>query len=371
MRTLSIAGKWRWGPLLAALLGTPIAFANATDLAAEILSATGVHGGLVVQLNCRDGALAAALRASDAYVVHGLARTSDELARARQTVRDQGLYGPVSVDLIHDDVLPCIDNSVNLLVCDGPPHVPEEEIMRVLVPRGVAYVRPSDQWTETTKPWPEDRDEWTHYLHDAGNNAVAHDTAIGPPRHLQWDGAPRYSRHHEFTLSVAAMASAPGRRFSIVDMGSRASIYMPPEWRLTARDAFNGIVLWERPIASWFNHLWPLTDEPAQRSWSPDRPTCWMRTKPSTGPATRMSWPGSSSRATTYAGRDGAPLMGLSAKDGRARFLFRLPALPVWDGLAVAEHRVFVSTQDGSVTCLAGRSRPSAAARQRPHLPLR
>jgi outer membrane protein assembly factor BamB len=39
---------------------------------------------------------------------------------------------------------------------------------------------------------------------------------------------------------------------------------MPPKWRLTARDAFNGIVLWERPIASWFNHLWPLKDGPAQ-----------------------------------------------------------------------------------------------------------
>jgi outer membrane protein assembly factor BamB len=49
-----------------------------------------------------------------------------------------------------------------------------------------------------------------------------------------------------------------------MDMGSRASIHMPPKWRLTARDAFNGIVLWERPIDSWFNHLWPLKDGPAQ-----------------------------------------------------------------------------------------------------------
>jgi outer membrane protein assembly factor BamB len=49
-----------------------------------------------------------------------------------------------------------------------------------------------------------------------------------------------------------------------MDMGSRASIHMPAKWRLTARDAFNGVVLWERPIESWFNHLWPLKDGPAQ-----------------------------------------------------------------------------------------------------------
>ncbi|MHC4496339.1 MAG: outer membrane protein assembly factor BamB family protein, partial [Planctomycetota bacterium] len=102
------------------------------------------------------------------------------------------------------------------------------------------------------------------YMHDPSNNAVAHDTAIGPLRHLQWDGAPQFSRHHEFTSSVAAVVSANGRLFSIMDMGSRASIHMPPKWRLTARDAFNGIVLWEKPIDSWFNHLWPLKDGPAQ-----------------------------------------------------------------------------------------------------------
>ncbi|RKY06807.1 MAG: hypothetical protein DRP66_08060, partial [Planctomycetota bacterium] len=101
-------------------------------------------------------------------------------------------------------------------------------------------------------------------MHDPTNNAVAHDTAIGPLRHLQWEAAPRYSRHHEFTTSVSAVVSANGRIFTIMDMGSRASIHMPPEWTLTARDAFNGITLWQRPIESWFNHLWPLKDGPAQ-----------------------------------------------------------------------------------------------------------
>jgi ubiquinone/menaquinone biosynthesis C-methylase UbiE len=180
-------------PLLILLAAAP---ATCADSAEQILAATGIKGGLVVQLNCGDGDLTAALRANDAYVVHGLSRTAQELAKARQTIRTKGLYGPVSVDLLEGKALPYIDNTVNLLVSDGPAGVSQKEIMRVLAPRGVAYLRQSDQWTKTIKPWTADRDEWTHYLYDATNNAVAHDTAIGPLRHLQWDGAPTYSRHH-------------------------------------------------------------------------------------------------------------------------------------------------------------------------------
>ena len=237
---------------------------EAGKVAGEILEQTGVKGGLVVHLGCGDGDLTAALRAGDAYLVHGLSRRVEDVTAARKSLRSKGLYGPVTVDLLEGDRLPYIDNSVNLLVADGPTDVSSDEVLRVLAPRGVACVRRHDGWTRTVKPWPDDVDEWTHYMHDPTNNAVAHDTAIGPLRHLQWEGGPRYSRHHEYTSSVAAAVSAHGRLFSIIDMGSRASIHMPAKWRLTARDAFNGVVLWERPIESWFNHLWPLKDGPAQ-----------------------------------------------------------------------------------------------------------
>ncbi|MBL7154755.1 MAG: PQQ-binding-like beta-propeller repeat protein [Phycisphaerae bacterium] len=243
---------------------SPAKAAPQEQQAKQILQATGVRGGLVVHLGCGDGNLTAALRAGDSYLVHGLALKPQDLTTARASIRDAGLYGPVSADLLEGGMLPYIENSVNLIIADGPTEVPEEEIMRVLVPRGVAYLKEDGKWTKTVKPRPDNIDEWTHYLHDSTNNAVAHDTAIGPPRHLQWEGSPRYSRHHEFTSSVAAVVSASGRVFSIMDMGSRASIHMPPKWRLTARDAFNGIVLWEKPIKLWFNHLWPLKDGPAQ-----------------------------------------------------------------------------------------------------------
>jgi len=241
-----------------------VANAQAGEQAREILDAAGVKGGLIVHLGCGDGKLTAALRANESYLVHGLALESQNLTGARENIHEAGLYGSVSVDLLEGQTLPYIDNSVNLIVAEAPVPVSEDEMMRVLAPRGVAYMKKEGKWSKTIKPVPDNIDEWTHYLHDSTNNAVAHDTAIGPLRHLQWEGSPRYSRHHEFTSSVAGVVSAQGRIFSLMDMGSRASIHMPSKWRLIARDAFNGIALWEKPIDSWFNHLWPLKDGPAQ-----------------------------------------------------------------------------------------------------------
>ena len=250
--------------VLALMISSAPAVESQQQKARQILNDTGVKGGLIVHIGCGDGTLTGALRANDSYLVHGLDRDAKNVQKARGHIRSLNLYGKISIDQLSGNYLPYIDNMVNLIVSENIGDLPIEEVMRVLVPDGVAYIKDGDEWTKTFKARPKDIDEWTHYLHDASNNAVAHDTAIGPLRHLQWDGGPLYSRHHEYTSSVAAVVSTKGRLFSIIDMGSRASIHMPPKWRLTARDAFNGIVLWEKPIESWFNHLWPLKDGPAQ-----------------------------------------------------------------------------------------------------------
>mgnify|MGYP001814507873 CR=1 FL=1 len=54
--------------------------------------------------------------------------------------------------------------------------------------------------------------------------------------------------------------------FYIMDEGSRISIQLPPKWKLIARDAFNGSVLWKRDIPSWQSHMWPLKSGPTQLS---------------------------------------------------------------------------------------------------------
>ena len=238
--------------------------ASAARLAAQVIEDTGVSGGLVVHLGCGDGKLIAALGASDGYLVQGLDVDQDNVDRARQHVQSRGLYGKVTADRLVESRLPYIDNLVNLVVAEDPGRVSQQEVMRVLCPKGTAYTKKNGQWTKTVKPRPEEIDEWTHYLHDSSNNAVAHDTVVGPPRRMQWLGSPRYSRHHDRLSSLSAAVSAGGRVFYIFDEAPPFSILTPSEWMLIARDAFNGTILWKRSIDHWHTHLWPLKSGPAQ-----------------------------------------------------------------------------------------------------------
>jgi hypothetical protein len=53
-----------------------------------------------------------------------------------------------------------------------------------------------------------------------------------------------------------------------------------------------------------------------------------------------------------YDGKHGALLVGLSTAGGKRSFQLNLSAQPVWDGMAVAEGRLFVCRQDGRLSCL-------------------
>jgi len=230
--------------------------------AQEMLQASGVQGGLVVHMGNGDGLVTADFFASDRYVVHGLYGTRRHVAKAREQIKQRKLYGKVSVQHWDQDYLPYADNLVNLLVAENLTNVSRAEVMRVLVPLGVAYIK-SDR---LVKPWPESIDEWTHYLHGPDNNAVAQDTTVGVPQQVQWIGQPKFARSHEQLASVSAMVSAQGRLFNIVDEGLTADIRMPPRWRLIARDAFNGVILWKRRIDEWSDHMHGF------RSGPPDLP---------------------------------------------------------------------------------------------------
>ena len=230
--------------------------------AGRILDVAGVKGGLIVHLGCGDGKLTAALRAGDSYVVHGLERDAENVAASRRHVESLGMYGPVSIDQWSGEGLPYIDNLVNLVVAEDLGAVSDTEIMRVLAPNGVACVKSEGRWTKVVKPRPGEIDEWTHYLHDPSNNAVAHDSVIEPVSRYQWLAGPRYARQHDHMSSVSAVVSANGRVFYIFDDAPRASILIPPKWRLIARDAFNGTLLWTRTIEAWHPHLWRLKSGP-------------------------------------------------------------------------------------------------------------
>ena len=249
--------------LLAVALPAVAAEEDAVQFARRAADTADFHGGLVVHVGCGRGRLTAVLRLGERWQVHGVDTKPANIAAAREHIRGLGQYGPVAIDIFDGRRLPYVDNLVNLLVAEELGRVSMAEIMRVLCPRGVACVKTRGAWKQVVKPVPAEIDEWTHYLHDPSNNAVAHDTVVAPPRGMQWCGSPRYSRHHDRMSSLSALVSAGGRLFYIFDEAPPFSILVAPEWRLIARDAFNGTILWKRDIGQWHSHMHGLKNGPA------------------------------------------------------------------------------------------------------------
>jgi len=223
--------------------------------ARQILELTGVRGGLIIHLGCGDGRLTAALRADERYLVHGLDTDADNVRAARQYIERLGVYGKVSVAEFDGKRLPYVDNLANLLVAEDLGEVTMEEAVRVLVPGGTAHIKKDGRWTRIVKRWPEPIDQWTHYLHGPDNNAVAADRVAGQPRSIQWIAGPRFGRSHEELASMSTAVTAAGRIFYVVDEAPFASLRFLGQWRLVARDAFNGVLLWKREIPVWTDHL--------------------------------------------------------------------------------------------------------------------
>ncbi len=235
-------------------LGAALSLVAAAPATADVVAdakAAGATGGVVVHLGCGDGTQTAALRLDERFLVHGLDADPANVAKARAHIRSKRLYGPVSVDVFDGARLPYVDNTVNVLVADALGRVPMDEVTRVLAPRGVAMIGGK----KTVKPWPEAIDEWTHFLHGPDNNAVANDSVVAKPRSFQWVSGPRWGRSHEEMASMSAAVSAKGRMFYIVDEAPLAYIRFDGIWKLVARDAFNGTLLWKRDIPQWSDHL--------------------------------------------------------------------------------------------------------------------
>jgi len=270
---------WKMTVLVSMALFLALAGSAPGATAGDLLRESGVSGGVAVHVGCGGGRLTAALHADDKLLVTGLDTDAADIAKAKKHIDSLGLYGKVSAERFDGKNLPHGDNIVNLIVIEDAAKLTAKEVARVLVPKGVALVKGGvvkldsagltkspgpDGWTKYTKPWPAEIDEWTHFLYDASGNAVSKDTRVGHPRRLQWYAGPRHTRHHDALSSFSAMTTSDGRVFYILDEGEISVVHRPPDWKLIARDAFNGKLLWKRDIPTWMTHLYNFRAGPKQ-----------------------------------------------------------------------------------------------------------
>lgn len=239
------------GVLWAAAGGAAIAqSAQPQPLANQLQQSNKLSGGLCVQVGCEDLATVGELARTGRFLVQVLDGDSALVERAQKQIQAEGFYGIFSADrLPSTSRLPYTENLVNLLIL-APSAAAKPawltEAFRVLRPEGVILLPVSQeaedaikaagfqevhtiaaerQWLAGRKPRPAAMDEWSHARHGADGNTASRDTLVGPPRRVRWVTGP--------TRENSRLITAAGRNFYA---------------DVLARDAFNGLRLWQRPL---------------------------------------------------------------------------------------------------------------------------
>jgi len=199
--------------------------------------------GLILLLECKDTELMKKLTSLKGAIVENVRSDSKYIGK---TPAVAGIYE----SQWNGTQIPSIANNVNLLVVSDKVDVKESEILRVLVPGGVAL----HKGKKLIKPLDTATDEWTHYLHGPDNNSVSRDTKISYPSGLQWIDHPKWTRDHDATPVISCQVSAQGRVFYVFDEGPIAVIdsRVPTKPKVIARDAYNGVKLWEYNLPDWY-----------------------------------------------------------------------------------------------------------------------
>ncbi|MFW6171027.1 MAG: hypothetical protein ACODAD_11095, partial [Planctomycetota bacterium] len=247
--------------------------------ASKITRAAARRGGIIGVIG-GDGDLAVALAKQGEFTVHCIQLDEQGRDAVRRRADDAGMGGTITAVVApRIDRLAYTAELLNIVVVEDWTRLKQQglsasELARVISPLGHVFLKnpenvtdltqqlnqaglkavdPADTetlWLNYRKPYPEQIDQWTHYLHGADGNPVAADEVVGPPRHYQWISGPDWLKSHETVSSITTMVTAQGRLFYIEDKGptSLAGQHeLPDKWFLVARDAFNGRFLWQVP----------------------------------------------------------------------------------------------------------------------------
>ncbi|MCZ7647292.1 MAG: PQQ-like beta-propeller repeat protein [Planctomycetota bacterium] len=264
--------------LLAILLCAGLTAAEDAALARSLLEASGARAGVACVFDADGGPALALAQASELWVVTRIPGDAPAQALAK-AAESAGLLGRrVFIERGPVERSPLADRYADLVVATdltdaSLARLSRAEVLRVLSPYagravlGLAKGRPGTLSEAALKAWSEGLeaanpriaanafgtwltftapplaggDDWGHAWHDAGQNPYSNDTALKPPYFVQWLAKPYFATHNGFQVC------AGGRLFSLVSglyqMGGKF------EYELTARNVFNGRVLWRRELA--------------------------------------------------------------------------------------------------------------------------
>ena len=254
--------------------------ASEQAVAKSLIASSKIKAGLCVHLGCGDGKLTLELARGGNFLVHGLSASQTDVDKARQYIQEQKSYGQVSVDKCDFSRLPYADNLANLVIVDDlrgllKAGLSMKEVMRATCPNGVILLGDkrgplSDSkvnaklaeagiklkslggWRKAVKPRRPELDDWSQRGGNAGRTFVSKDATIGPVNGFRWIAGPYWSMGRSYKAGNAGIVTANGRLFAVTYNVPQSYNKTPFQWEqeyyVLGRDAYNGLLLWTRPI---------------------------------------------------------------------------------------------------------------------------
>ncbi len=182
---------------------------------------------------------------SPKLLIHGLDRDARAVQQLQERVSVQSPKATILVEHWTQSRLPHADNLANLIVVTDTSWIDQREISRVLCPGGRALTFDGGKVSEFVKPVPADADEWTHQWHAADGGLVTDDKSVGVPQGIQWVSGPLFAMAGRKT-STQSLVSSGGINFYVTQNVSENVRAEDQRQYLVARDAYNGLILWQR-----------------------------------------------------------------------------------------------------------------------------
>lgn len=222
------------------------------------------QGGVCVEIGIKDLSNINEFIKSKNILIQGLVIEENKIDKLKEELMQQNVYGKASIDFQSFSLLPYESNLINLVIINELEKINGlgfklEEAFRILAPGG--KIKIIDAGSEEVlkkvgfiniqklnksiigeKPRPKEMDEWTHARYSPERTATSKDLLVGPSDSMRWIDEPR-----RFRSRPAAVVTANGKFFYIYDYAP-AFVNVAVQVELVARDAFNGMILWKKPI---------------------------------------------------------------------------------------------------------------------------
>jgi outer membrane protein assembly factor BamB len=231
--------------LLIVLIETnPPAVAQGPGLdAAATVAKIGTSRGLCVVLGDSQGALELA-RASE-LLVYFQSPDAKQVETLRRSADEAGLLGKrLFVQQGPWTRIHLADNLADAVIVrgDATKATMRDDLLRVLRPQGKLLGADAD----VVKPFPKDIDEWSHPYHGPDNNPQSRDRLARAPYLTHFTAEPWYC-----PMPLTTVASG-GRLFKVFGHIAVKEREWPLLNTLIAQNAFNGTILWKRPLTDGF-----------------------------------------------------------------------------------------------------------------------